>query len=124
MAREVFSQPKQRMKVRRDAEPLRPDELILLRGILRKPEVDDYLDSAEVATKLGLAKQTVLHLAHSGAFNGPWGIAFKPAHNRLRIPVKGVTAYIERNALQSADDPQPAPRSFFVPTSALREEKE
>lgn len=118
MARALFSQPKQAMKVRTDAQPLRPDELIRLRQILRTPVVDDYLEAAKVAAKLGLSKRTVLDLAHAGEFDGAWGTAFKPAHNRLRIPAAGVAAYIAKRPAHSGAAP-----FFSVPVSALSQEE-
>ena len=86
------------------AQPLSPAELASVRRLLASGTVvDDYEDAAVVARKLGLGKRTVLDLARDGEFDGEWGNAFKPAPNRLRIPLRGVDAYIRRN-----------PAAFFV----------
>jgi len=92
-------------RMRPDAKPLAPHELIRLRAMIRDvaevPAIDAYLESAEVARMLGLHKRTVLDLAHAGEFDGDWGKAFKPAYNRVRIPKTGVQVYIERRAVFS-----------------------
>lgn len=89
------------MRVRRDAEELRPEELIKLRALLSRVDLDHYLESSEVANRLGLHNRTVLDLSRAGEFDGKWGKAFKPAHNRVRIPIKGVRAWMEKNAMHA-----------------------
>lgn len=85
---------KRNMQAGKDAEPLRPDELMRLRKLLRVQVLGDYLDSAVIAKRLSLCKRTILDLANAGAFDGNWGVAFKPSPNRLKVPLAGVDAYI------------------------------
>ena len=93
---------KQRMRVKPQAEEFTPAERIRLRALMRQleqaPVVDEYLDCPAVADKLGLSTRTVRDLANDGAFDGVWGRAWKPQHNRLKIPSRGVQAFIEARA--------------------------
>lgn len=99
---------KQRMRVSPQAEEFSPAERMRLRALLRQleevPVVDEYLDCPEVAAKLGLSTRTVRDLANEGAFDGVWGQAWKPQHNRLKVPSRGVQAFI---AARSACGAQP-----------------
>ncbi len=87
------------MHMRPDAAPLRPDELIRLRRLLRGGVLDKQLEAAEVAAQLGLDRRTVLNLVRAGAFPGAW----KPAENRVRIPITAVEDYIRAHAVQSEE---------------------
>jgi hypothetical protein len=109
MARAVFS-PGKRMRTKPSAEPLRPDELAQVRALIRAVQVDDYIDAHKAAARLSLSKRTVLDLANAGAFDGEWGVAWKPSHNRLRIPLKGIDAYIKAHpaAAPPTDKPEEA----------------
>lgn len=93
------SRSPQHMQVSPDAEPLRPEELKLLRRLLRgaKRELDDYLDAEQVAEKLGLTKRTVLDMVSAGEFPQ----AIKPMAKVVRIPVGDVLAFVDRNRVQA-----------------------
>lgn len=97
-ARSFFSSgQKQPMRMRRDAAPLSPAELIALRRLLRQPVVDDSLKPREVARKLGLNRLTVLAMVKRGEFPN----AFKPSANVVRIPQGDVLAWQARNRVQT-----------------------
>lgn len=80
------------MRVRRDAEPLTPEELVFFRRMKRRMEglerLDD-VDAAEAARLLGVARRTVLDLVRAGELPGAW----KPSHNRVRVPLAAIEAY-------------------------------
>ena len=90
MGAPIFSKKKGRL--RRDAGPLSPAELILLRKALpRLAAMEPDLDAGAVAKLLGLSRRTILDGCRAGDFPGHW----KPSHNRVRIPLAAVTAFRE-----------------------------
>lgn len=87
------------MKLRPDALPLNPAELIAVRKVIRGGHgIEQQLDVAEVAALLGYHRKTVLELARKGEFPGAW----KPAHNQLRIPASAVRKFIEARQVAPA----------------------
>lgn len=100
-------QQRQRMRTSPQAEEFSAAERMRLRALMRQleqaPAVDEYLDCPEVAAKLGLSTRTVRNLANDGAFDGAWGKAWKPQHNRLKVPARGVQAFIEARAAHPED---------------------
>jgi hypothetical protein len=91
-------QQKQSMKIRRDASPLTPAELIALRRLLRQPVVEQSYSAAQVASLLGYrSKRTVLNMVREGVFPH----AFKPAFNMVRIPVSDVLAFQEARRVRT-----------------------
>ena len=93
---------KQAMKVRRAAAPLEPAELVELRALLRRVRKGEVLpqdmDAGEVAKALGLKRRAVLDAVREGEFPG----AYKPAPNRVRIPVAAVLAFREKREVTPA----------------------
>lgn len=92
-----------RMSISPKAQPLTAAELVELRALrdeLRSllpkmaPLAQD-VPCAEAARRLGLTSRTVRELAKAGELPGAW----KPAENRLHIPVKSIEAYKERRAV-------------------------
>lgn len=90
------------MRLKPAALPLRPDELVQVRALLRQGDPRPDLDAGEVARRLGLTRRTILDLCGvSEGFPNAW----KPSHNRVRIPQRDVDAYKERRRVnQEGDD--------------------
>lgn len=76
--------------MKRAAMPLAPHELVQVRALLASGDPRPDLDAGVVATRLGLARRTVLDLC--GKVDG-FPNAWKPSHNRVRIPAADVDAY-------------------------------
>ena len=80
-------------KMRRDAAPPSPAELIEWRRFFRHAKaLEEQLDTATVATRLGFCKRTVLELVKAGEFRGAW----KPSYNQIRIPLSAVNEFLEK----------------------------
>lgn len=93
--------PKQAMRRKPSAEPLRPDELVQVRALLAKGDPRPDLDARDVAVRLKLSPRTVLDLC--GKRDG-FPNAWKPSHNRVRIPEADVEAYRERRRVRDAQE--------------------
>lgn len=92
-----------RMKVSPLSAPLSPEELKFFRGLRRRVEngdvLEQYLAPADVATRLGLNKRTILDLC--GLPEG-FPNSVKPFPNKVRIPVSDVRAFLERRRVQAS----------------------
>lgn len=94
----VVAGRKRAMTGRRDAEPLRPDELVAVRRFLRKPVLEECLPAFKVAKLLSMKPETVLGWCKAGRH---FPRAFKAARNAWRIPISDVLAWQERQRVQT-----------------------
>lgn len=73
---------------------LSPPERAKMRELLARVErgelLEDEFDAREVAKMVGLKPRAVLDLARTGV---AFPHAYKPAHNRVRIPARDVLAF-------------------------------
>jgi|GEM_PF-5659336 len=86
--------PKSPAKMRRDALPLSPAELIAVRKLLSRPDLDDFLEAPAAALKLSMNKRTLLNLVQLGE-NGPFPGARKPFTNKVLIPMGEIQAWLD-----------------------------
>lgn len=102
------SQQRRRLRLSPDASrPLSPADLLELRRLKRElvrlleraAPLGHHLPAAEVARRLGFQSVRTVREIHAAGlfFRGAW----KPAPNRLHIPVADVEEYLEAHRLQS-----------------------
>jgi excisionase family DNA binding protein len=84
-------------KLRPDAKPLTPAELIAVRKLLRSPKVEEHLDAGTVASRLGLNKRTVLEMVKRGEL-----VATKPFPNKVLIASSSVQAWLAKHLVKEA----------------------
>jgi len=95
------------MRVSPKARPLTLRELVELRTLARRVRVllgglaalGPCVPSAVAARMMGLKPRTVQDLVRAGHFPGAW----KPAPNRLHLPVAEVEAYIAARRVRAED---------------------
>lgn len=103
-------QQKRDMRQRRDATPLRPDELIALRQLLDTPIVEPTYSPKEVAAVLGYrSARAILDLVRK---TDAFPKAFKPRPNVVRIPASDVLAFQEARRVHAGPVRTPAPGLF------------
>lgn len=96
---------KRQMRVSPKVRPLNTAELAELRDLKRdlrllleqSKALGPYVSAAKAARMLDLKPRTICDLVRDGHFPGAW----KPAGNRLHLPVREVMAYIEARRVSS-----------------------